>query len=159
MECPRCSVTLQKSSYCNIIVFYCPHCHGVAVTVSGLRSLGVDPENIYNIWASANAGKRGCELSCPECDNPMRLIKIDNLGTTFYVDVCIRCQLIWFDSGELEKIPVTTSAGIDTLPPQVKEIAAICNMRQLESETPAAALPDHLWCFRALKLLFQLIFN
>ena len=165
MKCPRCNIELQKSTYCNIIAFYCPHCHGTAVTVSGLRSLGVEPENVYNIWAGANAGKLGCEIFCPECGNPMRLTKLDDSCNTFYIDICICCQLIWFDFGELDKIPVVNMDGADHLPPQAREIMTISN--GWEVETTPGKMPtflnklgiDQMWCCAALRLLLRLIFK
>ncbi len=164
MECPRCSVTLEKVRYGNIIGFHCPHCHGIAVTISGLRTLGVDPGNVFNIWTSANAGKLGCELSCPECDNPMRITKINDGESIFYIDVCIKCQLIWFDFGELDKIPADAINNADQLPPQAREIIAINRVRNIDTpDEPPTLLEnlgiDQLWCSTALRLLLRLIFR
>ena len=105
MRCPRCSCELTRDFYDNIVSFRCPVCGGRAVTMSGLRTLGVDRENIASLWGSAVRGKAKCEICCPECGDPMQVLKVDTGDAVFDIDLCVKCHTLWFDLGELEKIP------------------------------------------------------
>lgn len=124
MKCPRCQCELVNDRYQNkILSFFCPSCRGQAVTISGLRKLGVDEENTRNFWLAAAKGKLGSKLNCPECNGEMRIIKVDDGQCKFFIDLCQKCQLLWFDSGELEKIPLIPPES-ENLPQQAKEILA-----------------------------------
>ena len=164
MNCPRCGTPLEKSYYNKIINFHCPHCNGQAVTLSGLRSLGVDPDNLAAIWQSANAGKLGTLLNCPECGKPMRVVKLDNGNNICYIDSCISCHVIWFDFGELENIPVI-QFPCPQPPPKVSPVPV--DKFTASSGNDSFEIPsvlDHLgidrtWCSIALQLLLKLFFR
>lgn len=124
MLCPRCHSDLSQISDKGIFLFFCPACHGQAVTMSGMRSLGIEEDSIRKIWSAAVKGKLGNELPCPECGNLMCVVKIDDGQTVFYIDVCTKCHILWFDSGELEKIPLTPAEKVEELPQRAREILA-----------------------------------
>ncbi|MBE6357749.1 MAG: hypothetical protein E7057_00700 [Lentisphaerae bacterium] len=167
MKCPRCAVHLEQVKIGTVLTFSCSNCHGQAVTLEALRTLGVSPENTTAIWRSASAGKLGAQLNCPECGNPMRLIKLDDGSNIFYIDVCCCCHLIWFDFGELNMIPVVHIPAnfITQLPPTAHAALTSNNISQVElpDEAPPTFL-DHLgidrtWCITALRLLIKLFFK
>lgn len=138
MICPRCKCELIQYHYQNkIISFSCPECYGQALTIGALRTLGVEEENTRSFWIAASKGKLGAQLSCPECSGEMRIIKVDDGQCKFFIDLCLKCQLLWFDRGELEKIPVLPPEK-DELPQRAKEILAenaIKNVRVYDNET------------------------
>ena len=125
MHCPRCHCDLSKISHQNkIFIFSCPICHGQALTMSGLRSLGVDENDTRSIWSAALNGNWGKELPCPECGNLMHVVKIDDGQSVFYIDICTKCHILWFDFGELEKIPLAPPENKEDIPQLAKEILA-----------------------------------
>lgn len=124
MICPRCKCELIQYHYQNkIISFSCPECYGQALTIGALRTLGVEEENTRSFWIAASKGKLGAQLSCPECSGEMRMIKVDDGQCKFFIDLCLKCQLLWFDTGELEKIPVNSPQN-DDMSQRTKEILA-----------------------------------
>jgi Zn-finger nucleic acid-binding protein len=167
MNCPRCATPLEQVKIGTVLAFSCRSCHGQAITLEALRTLGVSPENTTAIWRSASAGKLGKLLTCPECGNQMRVIKLDDGSNIFYIDVCISCHLIWFDFGELNMIPVVQLPAnfISQLPYQMN--TALTNSGILQQEISDDAPPtflDHLgidrtWCIMALRLLIKLFFK
>ena len=162
MGCPRCGAGLNQSFYNNsIVVMNCPVCHGKAVTMSGLRALGVEPENTTNIWRAAKKGKLGTNLCCPECGKEMQIVKVDDGTTVFYIDVCTQCHLIWFDAGELEKIPIPPRpADAEDMPQRAREILAIHRAGEVSTDnddiSPAGGwMYSHL-AWTALKIILRL---
>lgn len=165
MGCPRCGAGLNQSFYNNsIVVMNCPVCHGKAVTMSGLRALGVEPENTTNIWRAAQKGKLGTNLCCPECGKEMQIVKVDDGTTVFYIDVCTQCHLIWFDAGELEKIPIPPqTAAEEDMPQRAREILAIHQTGKMYPDdddiTPAGTwMYGHL-AWTALRIILRLFFK
>ena len=141
MHCPRCATLLNKNLYKDTVIsFYCPHCYGQLITMSGLRALGVTPENSGNIWQAAKKGKSGESHPCPECGKNMRIVKLDDGAQTFYIDVCVYWHSLWFDFGELEKIPVQISSGEqnDELPREAEELLAVHQVENLNERYDAS---------------------
>jgi Zn-finger nucleic acid-binding protein len=125
MRCPRCSGDLSQISYLEkVFIFSCPACHGQAVTMSGLRAIGIDEESIKKIWSAAVNGQTSKELPCPECNDLMQSLKIDDGQTVFFIDVCTMCHVLWFDLGELEKLPLEPEKETEDIPQKAKEILA-----------------------------------
>ena len=162
MNCPRCQTPLEKTFFRNVISFSCPHCHGQAMTLSGLRSIGVEQENLTAIWRSANAGKLDSQIYCPECRHPMRLLKLDNGNNIFYIDLCTVCHILWFDFGELAQLPVIEAVKKEKLPITVQDKNSEI-LREYYDDSPPTLL-DHLgineqWTMMAVRLLIKLIFR
>lgn len=149
MFCPRCQTELHKHLYNEkIFAFSCPVCKGIAITMAGLRSLSVDEENIRNIWKAAIKGKLGTLLPCPECRKEMQVIKVNDGQTDFFIDLCTQCHIIWFDPGELEKIPVMTEPPTEEIPQRAKEILAenaIKNVRVYDDDTISFCRRRRIW--------------
>ena len=137
MNCPRCATPLEKNLYKDTVVsFFCPFCHGQIITLSALRALGVNNENSGNIWQAAKKGRSGAQLPCPECGKTMKIVKLDDGNQKFYIDVCIHCHAIWFDFGELDKIPVQPpiAGKDDELPAKAKEILALNDVKNINEQ-------------------------
>ncbi len=137
MLCPRCQTELEKNT-CGgkVFAFSCPNCNGQAITLSALRTLGVEEENTRNIWKAATKGKLGDNLPCPECKGNMRIVKVDDGKSVFYIDLCIKCHTVWFDFGELEKIPVRPPVIEEELPQRAKEILALHAIEKVKPVDP-----------------------
>ena len=143
ITCPRCGQQLAKSFYQGKIGFHCPEGHGRAVTLSTVRSLCGNPEFANALWRKAmeNQGEYGG--SCPMCSRPMTLVTLPVEGKLLELDVCCRCQELWFDPNELEALPKPPPPPKEPeLPQSAKEILAqhaVKEMRTqaIESETPS----------------------
>jgi len=48
-------------------------------------------------------------MICPRCSNTMDIEKAEDIE----VDVCLTCNGVWLDEGELEKLKETSEAGFE----------------------------------------------
>jgi len=114
MKSPKCDVDLEDAVLNNTIpVKYCPKSEGFWISAQDyevwLASLPswYPPEEIlpyYNQFEdfvpSPFDGKAGL---CPECGTYLSRTRI-NIKNPFYIERCMSCRGIWFDSGEEWKI-------------------------------------------------------
>jgi membrane associated rhomboid family serine protease len=87
--------------------FYgCPTCKGRAIGYSVLkRTIGV--EYAKRLWIHAIQGVGHAGAPCPSCHAKMFAVPLKVPGSegSLQIDVCTRCQFIWFDTAEFEKVP------------------------------------------------------
>lgn len=112
--CPTCQTALTKTAQGRWV---CPQGHGVGLTLS--KTYGaVQDDEIKQLWALARRGVAGTR-ACPILGEPMVAVHLgydtDEVfeGTQgdgpdagqLDLDVCVECELIWFDPGEMEALP------------------------------------------------------
>jgi Zn-finger nucleic acid-binding protein len=114
-KCPRCRATLTKGTQKNDIdVWACPNQDGVGMTLSEAWGHLQDDE-VKAIWNAAKNGQPS-SLKSPVLGTDMVRIEIvvdsdeeeGNRGPDAFqmeLDVSVDEQFIWFDSGELERMP------------------------------------------------------
>ena len=123
--CPRCGTTLTKGTHKNDIDSWaCSNHHGVGISLSEAWGHLQDDE-VKAIWSAAKNG-HASPLKSPVLGKDMVRVEIavdgdeevGNRGPGAFqveLDVDVDEQFIWFDSGELERLP-------DDLPnPQMSE--------------------------------------
>lgn len=67
-------------------------------------------------------------MNCPRCYTPLEKVNCTEPSAQIEVDVCMKCEGIWFDEGELEtlsKIVEPKVVEFRTLPPQEVQDAPI----------------------------------
>ena len=154
MKCPHCNLELKQESCKQRIVFRCPGCGGRMVTMSGLRHLSGDGSAMNRLWrAAVNDGARAGS-PCVNCQRPTSRVPLPLEQTTLELDVCRRCQMVWFDPAELEQIlspePQYEQTG---LPPRFREMLALRQLqlaeerinREYRSFGAGEAAPDEPW--------------
>lgn len=102
MDCPRCGVALHKTSGPLGMHFGCTLCKGRLVTTPVVRK-ATSPRAIASLLSRARQSERH-GAPCPMCRKEMAEI-VDNGPIRGEIDVCSRCQFIWFDDGEWSRIP------------------------------------------------------
>ena len=108
MTCPRCSVEFGSRMLGEIEVEECASCGGVWLEEDELRKAKdlADPDLVwmdFEIWKHADRFEVSVKpVRCPRCDIDMAAVVYGD--TKIEVDFCIRCQSVWLDNGELEKI-------------------------------------------------------
>jgi len=144
MKCPSCGTELAKEFYEKVIDFRCPGCGGRIMTISGLRTLCADPDFANMLWHTAQYGYSQIGPVCTSCGKTMRRVTLPLSGMALELDICCACRLVWFDPGELGRIPLPKPG--EELPPKAREVLA---MRQVEAveETSASddGAPDERW--------------
>lgn len=97
----------------------CASCGGSAANLALLRVVGA-AELARDIWASSGELESSSK-ACPSCTNEMG----EQSEGTPRLDLCVRCQLVWFDGGELSAAGVTLER---TPPPEV--VLALTELEQ-----------------------------
>ncbi len=148
MNCPRCGAQLVHTIYEGKISFHCPYGHGHAVTLSAVRALCGRPEFANILWRKAlqtNGGGGGC----PICGRPMALVRVPVAGQELELDICCRCQELWFDPLELEALPrPLPPPQRSELPQRAKVILAHHAIEEMQS-CPVDSEPDNAWGYVA----------
>ena len=133
MKCPRCGSELRENHGNGAVGYRCPSGCGSFMTLAALRSLGVPAQLTAELWRNARIGNTIPGQVCPNCRRRMQLLKLGDDDTCFDLDICTGCQSLWFDPGELERLPQSepppeppprpelndlqpVTAGADTLP-------------------------------------------
>ena len=134
MNCPRCGQQLARSFYAGKISFHCPEGHGRAVTLSTVRSLCGNPDFANALWRKAMELQGENGGYCPMCGHSMTLVRLPVEGKMLELDICCRCQDLWFDPNELEALPKQTPPEVPELPQEAKEILAIHAVNDMKDQ-------------------------
>ncbi len=97
------------------------------MTVALLRRRGVDGRALSKMWLALRDAPVA-DRACPHCRQAMRRTAVEGDGADFPLDGCRACHLLWFDSGELEAMPLARPAD---------EAA-----REVAAERAEAAMPE-----------------
>jgi Zn-finger nucleic acid-binding protein len=108
MNCPRCNIELGSTNISGLEIEECTSCGGTWFEEEGLRRAKdrTDPDLAwmdFEIWKHPEKFEVSSRsIRCPRCNIDMAALKYDTTGIE--VDYCIRCQSVWLDSGEFNKI-------------------------------------------------------
>ena len=130
--CPRCGAALEKSQYKDRIGFVCPEGHGIAMTLGAVRALCGSRELVNLLWHKSGAAEAEAGAPCPICGKPMRKVTLDVNGQPLELDICRRCQEVWFDPNELEALPPPPEP--EELPQAVREAIALEKAKNVRFE-------------------------
>ena len=142
MNCPRCGQPLAKSLYQGKIGFHCPNGCGRAVSFSTVRAFCGKPEFANTLWRKALESQGENGGYCPVCGHSMSLVELPVEGKNLELDICCRCQELWFDPNELDALPKPPPPPKEAeLPQQSKEILALHAVNEMKTqnieETPS----------------------
>ena len=155
--CPVCQTELHRQQLSKIWAECCVNCGGRFITLAGLRKYGAKHQYLNTLWQEAKYHDALQGKLCPHCKIPMRKLNAISSDTTkIELDLCVSCQALWLDAGELKKIPkAPVAAQIEELPQRAKEILALNKTQALSEQAgTSAASPDSFW--KVLPALFGL---
>ena len=122
-RCPHCNRELARELFKKKVLFRCPDCGGQFVTISALRGLAQSKEFVNTLWRNALHSQQPGVL-CPGCGKPTRQVLLfPDMNSALELDVCTRCQSVWFDPSELESLPLNEIPD-EKLSPEAKEAIA-----------------------------------
>jgi Zn-finger nucleic acid-binding protein len=98
LRCPRCRTDLAPASRNGARFDRCATCRGVSFNLAVIRQF-VPHDRVARFWRGAVDGR--ASAGCPSCSNAMASIAAAHAGRELELDACRRCQLLWFDAGEL----------------------------------------------------------
>ena len=104
--CPRCGGKLERShTKSRQVCRSCPSCGGMTAKISTLRK-SFAPESLQLVVESAKRHEvSGC--ICPDCGSSMSIVKVAAGKRQVEIDVCGKCQTVWYDKDEFEALVPT----------------------------------------------------
>ena len=139
LGCPRCTTRLAKTKTDKGFIFRCRNCDGRSAALSILRrELG--REYVNKMWRNAMEGVSQPGAKCPACRKPMAEVPLTVPRENLRLDLCTRCQLVWFDAGEFQQVPAKApSTKADTqLSQRAREEIALQRVKQIGEEARAS---------------------
>ncbi|NQV31217.1 MAG: zf-TFIIB domain-containing protein [Phycisphaeraceae bacterium] len=104
----------------------------MAANLAVLRKL-LGQDVALNFWRKAMSSTPA-NRPCPSCTQPLSVFTCDVDHNAIELDLCKRCQIFWFDKGELEAFPVEAIAA-DPLSPETRKMLALAEL-DLRGSTP-----------------------
>ncbi len=159
--CPNCGTALTRTPGPKGLFWNCDQCGGRAVGVPVLRA-AIGNDRVSAIWSRAINTTKNDGKSCPICLRAMVHVAMGLAGQMLEIDVCKRCEFVWFDAAEYEAIPPPPPPRREPgetdekeLPQGAREALAIYKVQQMakqaQEEDPE---PDASW--KAVPALFGL---
>ncbi len=102
--CPQCHTELARRQGSLGIYWSCGRCGGRAVGIGLLRRT-INEQVVADAWLKAMETPVSNGRLCPVCAKAMKEVTIDVSGRDMALDVCQRCEFIWFDGAEFEAMP------------------------------------------------------
>ena len=136
MLCPQCQTELEIDRQPNGALWLCHHCSGVAANLAVLRKQ-LPPRIVRDFWKQAYSSKKASRL-CPSCRQALNNFSCTFSGNTINLDLCKKCQIVWFDKDELDAFPKIV-AQTEDLSPEAKEQLALYRV-QYRQELPESTI-------------------
>lgn len=138
--CPECAEALKPVKYGPAAVWRCATCEGRAATLPIIRD-ALARERWKDLQRAVVTAARPSTRACPSCRKPMW--ETEAHGVTF--ETCRRCQLLWFDAGEVPEPEPRSSLSPEAAEAAARfEVASIARRGDLAQE---AAEPLTGWRF------------
>lgn len=159
--CPNCRKPLTQAQSKVGIYWACPDCGGRAANLAVLHKAAAS-DFVNRIWAQVREGKGVESRQCPTCQHPMLEVAVMGSAKSLKLDVCKRCQIVWFDPGELEAAPAAPPKPSESrdknLPQKAREALALYKVRKLAEQARQEDEPSttNLAVESILALLFNL---
>lgn len=112
MDCPVCQQPLGRTNYEGTRVLQCEKCAGYLVARRRLRlirtSRQLSPEDLAAEAEGQHRPDSDAAIRCPKCrDRRMKKERVRmSEDEAFMMDVCPKCDHVWFDGGELARLQI-----------------------------------------------------
>ncbi len=147
--CPNCHTGLVRRQGPLGIYWSCDRCSGRAIGV-GLLRRSIDERIVTRVWAAALNAPVSNGRPCPVCSRSMKEVAIDVADRPMVLDVCQRCEFIWFDGAEFEAMPgpapkphVVGDVDESKYTPEQRQALAMQKVEEMRAS--AATEPDRDW--------------
>ena len=139
-ECPKDWTALTKETrqthMRTVEVDVCPTCHGLFLDKKEIRSL-TGSASLNRLLTKKLGLDSDSQLLCPNCGGLMDGEDAGNVR----VDVCLDCNGVWLDAGELERLAAMDDAVFRKFTPE--KVAELLKANEAKRE-------DHIDAIRAL---------
>ncbi|MBX3734390.1 MAG: rhomboid family intramembrane serine protease [Verrucomicrobiae bacterium] len=141
-DCPTCHTSLDTRRQREGLFFFCPGCHGRAVTFPQIRRVTGDAY-ITGLLGQLNRTSVPGTHPCPFCSRPMR--EFHSKGPPLELDACKGCGVVWFDTREFESVPEGAVSSEHEIHLQGLEAMARHRLEQLRKERASDSAPEESW--------------
>lgn len=155
MKCPVCNTDLTQAKYEGVPIHHCLECRGFLARKT--RAMGIrhkterTPDILLEEAKAQLLADTRKTIRCPACRDLMRKQSIPG-AAQFKLDVCSRCELIWFDGGELALFQLAWEAS-----PQGQESARMQERHRNMSDEERAELEADIDALPRNSLLSSLL--
>lgn len=104
LTCPKCKTSLKMTRIAAGLLWMCGTCSGAAVNSAVLRRY-LKNETVNELWRTAVTQSTPSRRLCPSCRQALRIFATSLDERRISLDLCKACQLMWFDTNELEAFP------------------------------------------------------
>lgn len=110
IECPKCNIATRREEIevfgPNILIDICPECNGIWLDHGELNKLLKDKK--LSDYLTKDIGTQSkSKLICPRCGGLMDIERAEEIE----VDVCLSCNGVWLDEGELKDLRSISKGG------------------------------------------------
>ena len=138
--CPNCHVNLVRAKAKIGIFWVCSSCGGRSATIALLRR-NIKREVVNALWLSARSQNWPRRRECPACCGKMAEVPLQLDRISEEIDVCTRCQFVWFDVREYAELPEKPAKPgfMESLPQEARERLAMMEVQALQERAAQEA--------------------
>ncbi len=149
-NCPNCQSILERVKGKGCVYLSCPQCGGRSATVALLRNK-LERKTVNSLWLQAREDVFPKKKLCLECGQLTSEVPVEHEHGVQLIDVCTRCQTVWFDNGEYDKFPKLPEKKNEysDLPQEARVALATYKVEQISKRAEQADAwdnsPDEWW--------------
>jgi Zn-finger nucleic acid-binding protein len=155
LTCPTCHTALRVARDPRGAIWVCQDCAGAAASLAVLRKR-LKTGLATDFWRKVLDGSVASQRPCPSCDQSMRGFAMPLDGHTVNLDLCKKCQFVWFDGGELEALPKAIIQNTEEETRRRKADAAFTVQLQRELKADREA-KDTEYCTNTIRMALEII--
>lgn len=149
--CPHCRTGLRTVRQREGLFYYCPICHGRAVTLPQIRRVAGD-RCATSLLRRINQSTGPGGAHCPFCAMAMR--RVFAAEPPLELDSCKPCGVVWFDANEFETLPEGAIESPDAARLRGIEVLATHKLEAMKPQGVTDDAPDADW--KTIPALFGL---
>jgi membrane associated rhomboid family serine protease/Zn-finger nucleic acid-binding protein len=118
----------------------------------GLLRRTIDERLVTAIWAQTYRATDAKGRPCAVCSKDTVQVEVEAQAQSVPLEVCKRCEFVWFDRGEFELMPppkpkpkVLGEIDESTMSPEAREKLALARVKEIAEQSQATAGPDEEW--------------
>ena len=115
-DCPRCHVPMREIEAQSATIDRCERCQGTFFDQGEMfAALGTTADTSYWDRPDVVSPVREGKLACPRCHARMLAQDVRHENDHAEIDRCARCQGIWLDPGEAERLMAIGGRMVETV--------------------------------------------
>jgi Zn-finger nucleic acid-binding protein len=138
MKCPACRGVFEAVRGSGVQTYACRSCRGRALTIPILKRYAPS-EEVIGLWRMSVERECLTHRECPVCQRSMIAFVADLPDKPIEMNACRRCQLFFFDAGQLGPVPRDLQQCTGTLSPSAKRAYDVARGNALKQRLRTAA--------------------